>query len=440
MKVEENTGDHAIADNEIHEKEIEEEKDIQEEEKKNEGDDSDSDTPSSENDKSVLQLIKEKEAKKKDKKGKGKREERKESGLKIPSNISNQEDLINWINTEAKDFRPKAKVIYIKESVHFEKDVVMILRIGDKTWLHSVHKEKPEKKEKIIKEAKADLKGLFKKLKLFAVPINKRLNWAFIDTLPNEFWEDIMKGDDPCKRYYLSRFTCWKSWSFNPKCKILSSLGSAGDIGAETMRILKQYDLFESKYPEEVLNSLKKYEADINEETKEWKIPEEEFGKRVDLRETRIFTIDPASAKDLDDALSISKIEEDVYEIGVHIADVSYFVEQGTALDKEARSRATSVYFVHLVIPMLPRLLCENLCSLNQKVERLAYSIFFRLRKDGSLIKEFEPRVHRSIIKSCAKWNYDLVQEILDKKITQMDQITEELRPEKFSFEEMTGD
>lgn len=206
------------------------------------------------------------------------------------------------------------------------------------------------------------------------------------------------------------------------------------------MRILKQYDLFESKYPEEVLNSLKKYEKDINEETKEWKIPDEEFQKRVDLRDTRIFTIDPSSAKDLDDALSISKIEEDVYEIGVHIADVSYFVEQGTVLDKEARARATSVYFVHLVIPMLPRLLCENLCSLNQKVERLAFSIFFRLRRDGSLIKEFEPRIHRSIIKSCAKWNYDLVQEILDKKITEMDQITEELRPEGFSFEEMAGD
>jgi len=144
---------------------------------------------------------------------------------------------------------------------------------------------------------------------------------------------------------------------YNPSAIMKSTLGSAGDIGAETLRILKQYDLFEQEYPEEVLNSLKVYEDGINKETKEWKIPEEEFEKRVDLRDTRIFTIDPTSAKDLDDALSIKHIEDDIYEVGVHIADVSYFVEQGTALDKEARARATSVYFVHLVIPMLPRLL-----------------------------------------------------------------------------------
>jgi exoribonuclease R len=146
-------------------------------------------------------------------------------------------------------------------------------------------------------------------------------------------------------------------WMNNPSVIIKSSLGSAGDIGAETLRILKQYDLFEQEFPDEVCQSLQVYKEGINEETKEWKIPEEEFEKRIDLREKRIFTIDPATAKDLDDALSIEKIDDDTYEIGVHIADVSYFVEQGTALDKEARSRATSVYFVHLVIPMLPRLL-----------------------------------------------------------------------------------
>mmetsp|Transcript_1040 Transcript_1040/g.1002 ORF Transcript_1040/g.1002 Transcript_1040/m.1002 type:complete len:143 (-) Transcript_1040:1515-1943(-) len=139
------------------------------------------------------------------------------------------------------------------------------------------------------------------------------------------------------------------------------TLGSAGDINAETLRILKQYDLFELEYPKEVLESLKVFEDRMNKETKEWEIPEEEIKRRLDLRETRIFTIDPTTAKDLDDALSIRHVEDDVYEIGVHIADVSYFVEQGTALDKEARARATSVYFVHLVIPMLPHLLCENL-------------------------------------------------------------------------------
>jgi exoribonuclease R len=113
---------------------------------------------------------------------------------------------------------------------------------------------------------------------------------------------------------------------------------------------------------------------------------------RRDLREKRIFTIDPLTAKDLDDALSIDKITDNIYEIGVHIADVSYFVQQGTELDKEAQLRCTSVYFVHKVYPMLPRLLCERLCSLNPQVDRLSYSIFFRLDiNTGELDRSFTP-------------------------------------------------
>jgi exoribonuclease R len=83
------------------------------------------------------------------------------------------------------------------------------------------------------------------------------------------------------------------------------------------------------------------------------------------------------TARDLDDALSISHVREDIWEIGVHIADVAHFVAEGSILDQEARLRTTSIYLVHRVIPMLPRLLCENLCSLNPDVERLAFSIFF---------------------------------------------------------------
>ena len=140
-------------------------------------------------------------------------------------------------------------------------------------------------------------------------------------------------------------------------------------------------------------------------------IPESELKKRLDLREKRIFTIDPLTAKDLDDALSIEKINDKVYEIGVHIADVSYFVSQGSDLDKEAQKRCTSTYLVNKVYPMLPRLLCERLCSLNPKVDRLSYSCFFRMDKTtGALEKGSEPRFERSVIRSCAKWNYDLVQ------------------------------
>jgi len=151
------------------------------------------------------------------------------------------------------------------------------------------------------------------------------------------------------------------------------------------------------------------FAKDLDPDTKEWRIPKEEITKRLDLRDRRIFTIDPITAKDLDDALSVEKISDKIYEIGVHIADVSYFVQQGSDLDKEAQKRATSTYFVHKVYPMLPRLLCERLCSLNPNVDRLSYSIFYRMDiSTGEVVKDFQPKLQRSIIRSCAKWNYEL--------------------------------
>lgn len=160
----------------------------------------------------------------------------------------------------------------------------------------------------------------------------------------------------------------------------------------------------------------------LDPETNEWKIPEAEIKKRLDLRSKRIFSIDPITAKDIDDTLSIEKISDTIYEIGVHIADVSFFVPQGTDLDMEALKRGSSTYMVHKVFPMLPRLLSERLCSLHSNVERLAYSIFFRLDlSNGKIVKGFVPRITRSVIKSCAKWNYELVEDILDNKLQSED-------------------
>ena len=158
---------------------------------------------------------------------------------------------------------------------------------------------------------------------------------------------------------------------------------------------------------EKILESLRVFTKDIDKSSLEWIIPEQEISKRLDLRSKRIFTIDPLTAKDLDDALSIDKISDTIYEIGVHIADVSYFVTQGSELDKEAQLRCTSVYFVHRVYPMLPRLLCERLCSLNPSVDRLAYSIFFKMDiRTGEVDRSTLPRIARTVIRSCAKWHY----------------------------------
>ena len=342
------------------------------------------------------------------------------TGLKLP-NIHCQKDLIDFANANP-DFRPIGSIVHILESRAFNKQ-------------HLCKKMREMKRRP--KKGKSDNT---KQDKLKIVPLDKRVKLPTIETLPKEVQQSMQKEGDTPSKYYLFNLTSWKYNEERPTGEVVSTLGNAGDIAAETLRIIKQYDLFEEEFSKETMESLEVFEKDVNPETKEWKIPEEELKSRVDLREKRIFSIDPKTAKDLDDALSIDKIDDDTYEIGVHIADVSYFVQQGSALDEEASFRATSVYFVHQVIPMLPRILCENLCSLNPNVERLAYSCFFRITKDGMLVEDFKPRMCRSVIKSCTKFHYELVQDILDKKVTSMDQIDEDQRTDRFTFDEIAGD
>lgn len=251
------------------------------------------------------------------------------------------------------------------------------------------------------------------------MPVNAKLPWMQLDELPAEYLEDVRLKNKINKRYYIARYTEWKEFSKKPSCKIVECIGEAGNLEAESMRLLRTHDICTEAYENEdqeptenVHECLKMFTADIDPVTKEWVIPQSEIDRRLDLREKRIFTIDPITAKDLDDALSIEPVDgnPNQFDIGVHIADVSYFVQQGTDLDKEALKRCTSTYFVHRVYPMLPRLLCERLCSLNPQVDRLAYSVFFRMNAaDGTLVANCPPRFSRSVIRSCSKWNYELV-------------------------------
>lgn len=118
-------------------------------------------------------------------------------------------------------------------------------------------------------------------------------------------------------------------------------------------------------------------------------IPEREFELRKDLRGERIFTIDPDTAKDLDDALSVKANEDGTYDVGVHVADVSYFVKPNTALDRDARKRATSVYLIQRAVPMLPPALSEQLCSLVPGEDRLAFTVIFTMTKEGKVLKKW---------------------------------------------------
>ena len=151
--------------------------------------------------------------------------------------------------------------------------------------------------------------------------------------MPKEYEQDIANGKKPSQRYYIVKFVEWREDRPKPRCRVISSIGEAGNLDAESMRLLKMYDVCceayenENQEPSESVHEcLRVFLQDINPETKEWTIPADEIGRRLDLREKRIFTIDPLTAKDLDDALSIEQIDGDIYEIGVHIADVSYFV------------------------------------------------------------------------------------------------------------------
>jgi VacB/RNase II family 3'-5' exoribonuclease len=213
-------------------------------------------------------------------------------------------------------------------------------------------------------------------------------------------------------------------------------LGDCGSIPAETEAILSMNQVDTSPFAPEVLACL--------DEFQNWGITEQELAKRKDLRSECIFTCDPLTAKDLDDALSITQLPDGRFKglsifsasnrsvffrlndlfflfifraVGVHIADVSHFVRPDTALDEEASRRCTTVYMVQKAIPMLPNLLCEQLCSLNQGVDRLAFSVEFLMNDDGTLVENEQPWFGKTVIRSCAKLDYGTVQEIIDGKI-----------------------
>ena len=163
--------------------------------------------------------------------------------------------------------------------------------------------------------------------------------------------------------------TNWNTENKNPSGKITEILGDYDDYSTEKKSILINHG-FSSGFStnvEKLANSVSK------------KISDKEISERVDFRKTTTFTIDPDDAKDFDDAISVKKLQNNLWEIGVHIADVSHYVKEGDQIDKEAFNRATSVYLVDRVIPMLPEVLSNDLCSLKPKVDRLCFSVIFEL-------------------------------------------------------------
>ncbi len=219
----------------------------------------------------------------------------------------------------------------------------------------------------------------------------------------------------------------WKAPQLNPEGKIKEILGKAGSYDAEISSIAREFGLT-YKFPKEV-----EREAEAIPEI----IPQSEIKKRLDLRDKTIFTIDPEDAKDFDDAVSIENLSNGNYQVGIHIADVSHYVREGTAIYEEAIKRATSVYLVGKVIPMLPEKLSNSICSLVPNKDRLTYSVIVEMTPRSKIVSY---EIHKSIINSKRRFTYDEVQEILDNKegelwdeINQLNKIAQTLRQKRMS-------
>ena len=233
-------------------------------------------------------------------------------------------------------------------------------------------------------------------------------DFAFLITEGNIFVHDILipkkklKGGKTGDKAVV-KITQWPSKdSKNIVGEVIDVLGKEGDNNVEMHAILAQYGL-PYKYPKNVEDAAEKIDAGITPQ---------EIARREDFRDVFTCTIDPKDAKDFDDALSIRKVKN-LWEVGVHIADVSHYVKEGSVIDKEAVKRATSVYLVDRTIPMLPERLCNFICSLRPDEEKLCYSVIFLL-DDEANVKSFH--IAHTVIKSNRRYAYEEVQSILERR------------------------
>ena len=200
-----------------------------------------------------------------------------------------------------------------------------------------------------------------------------------------------------------AKITNWPDNSKNPFGKIITVLGKPGEHDTEIHSILLEYGL-PYKFPENIENDAAKISMEITEK---------DIALRRDMRSTTTFTIDPKDAKDFDDALSFKQLSNGNYEIGIHIADVSHYVQLDTVLEEEAYSRATSVYLVDRVVPMLPEVLSNGVCSLRPNEEKLTFSAVFEMNNKAELINQW---FGRTVIYSDRRFSYEEAQEIIETK------------------------
>ena len=257
--------------------------------------------------------------------------------------------------------------------------------------------------ETILERANKEYVGVFERHKDF----------GFVLCRNGRMYTDLFIERNELKDYkdgekVVAVFKEWEEKRDSPSATIIKSLGLPGEKETEIHAILHDYGL-PYEFPKEIEDAADKINKDLD--TKEIK-------KRRDFRDVLTFTIDPITAKDFDDALSFKILSNGTYEVGIHIADVSYYVEPNTLLDQEAYDRATSVYLVDRVVPMLPEVLSNGLCSLRPKEDKFTFSAVFTLNKEGQVQDEW---YGRTVINSDYRVAYEEVQHVIENQTKQVD-------------------
>ena len=281
-------------------------------------------------------------------------------------------------------------------------------------------------KKRSGKKYEADVVEILERSKIeFVGVLQKNKNFGFVVPDNNKMYADIfisesnINGAQDGDKVQAS-ITDWPAKSKNPFGKIINVLGKPGEHNTEMHSILLEYDL-PYEFPSEVTEEAKNLPIEITKQ---------EIGKRRDMRKDLTFTIDPKDAKDFDDALSFTKLENGNFEIGIHIADVSHYLEPKTVLDDEAYERATSVYLVDRVVPMLPEMLSNGVCSLRPNEEKLTFSAVFEINSKAQIVNEW---FGRTVTYSDQRFAYEEAQSIIEN-CTLSDQGTVYTMPEEISI------
>lgn len=274
---------------------------------------------------------------------------------------------------------------------------------------------------RIVERKEQVFVGTLKIDKYFAHLITDSKFLASDIVIPRDMIGEAKAGDK-----VTARIVEWHEDTNTPIGEIVDILGETGNNDAEIHAILAEYGL-PYKYPEEVTKAAEKIDAEITPEV---------IAQRKDFRDITTFTIDPKDAKDFDDALSIRKLENGLWEVGVHIADVTHYVTPGSIIDKEAEQRATSIYLVDRTIPMLPERLCNEICSLRPNEDKLAYSCILEL-DDNANVHKYE--ICHTVINSDRRFTYEEAQQVIETgegdykdEILQLDKLAKQLREARY--------